>query len=90
MLRVMIRVLPNSPRTQVGGVRGDALLVRVTPPPANGEATNAALRALAKALGVHHREVRLLTGGSSRDKVVSVEGEAEMIRARLTRLREAS
>lgn len=90
MLRVAIRVLPNSTRTQVGGVRGDALLVRVTPPPVNGKATQAALRALAKALDVRHRDVRLLAGGGSRDKVVAVEGEPDELRPRLRRLRGAS
>lgn len=48
-------------------------MVAVTAPPVDGRATEAALTALAEALGVPRRTVRLVTGASSRTKVVEVE-----------------
>ena len=68
-----IRVQPASSRTSIGGRRGDALVVRVTQPAVGGRATEAALTAVAQALGVRRQAVRLLRGATSRDKVVAVD-----------------
>jgi hypothetical protein len=69
-----IRVRPGASRTTVGGMYGDALVVRVTAPAVDGRATDAALAALAQALGVRRSAVRLVTGATSRTKVVDVDG----------------
>ncbi|NHC12266.1 DUF167 family protein [Motilibacter deserti] len=75
-VRVALRVRPGASRTAVGGVRGEALVVAVTAPAVDGRATEAALRALADALGARRRHVRLVAGATSRDKVVEIDGEA--------------
>lgn len=69
----LIRVRPGASRTQVGGRRGDALVVRVTARPVAGEATEAALRAVATALGLRSRQVRLHRGATARDKVIAID-----------------
>jgi uncharacterized protein (TIGR00251 family) len=89
-LRVAIRVRPGSSRARVGGVHGDSLVVRVCEHPTDGKATEAALRALAAAFGVARREIRLVSGPTSRDKVVVVTGDPEVLGAILARLRDAS
>lgn len=38
----------------------------------DGKATNAALKALATALGVPGRKIRLVSGATSRDKIVEI------------------
>jgi uncharacterized protein YggU (UPF0235/DUF167 family) len=48
--------------------------VRVTAPAVDGRATHAALLAVAEALGVRRADVRLVTGATSRSKVIEVEG----------------
>lgn len=68
-----IRVQPASSRTSVGGRRGDALVVRVTQPAVDGRATEAALTAVAQALGVRRQAVRLLRGATSRDKLLAID-----------------
>lgn len=85
-LTLAIRVVPAAARTVVGGQRGDALVVRVTQAAVDGRATEAALSALATALGVPRRDVRLRSGASSRDKVVVIDGPAPPVYARLARL----
>jgi uncharacterized protein len=74
-LRVAIRVRPGASRPGVGGSRGGALLVAVAARAVDGKATEAALAAVASALGVPRREVALVTGRTSRDKVVAVPAE---------------
>lgn len=71
-LRVSIRVGPGASRTAVGGDHDGALVVKVTARAVDGAATEAALAALADALGVRRRHVELVSGATSRTKVVSV------------------
>jgi uncharacterized protein len=73
-VRVTIRVRPGAGRTQVGGEHAGALLVRVTAPAVDGRATEAALAAVAGAFGVRRRAVTLVSGATSRTKVVEVAG----------------
>lgn len=61
----------------VGGSHDGALVVRVAERPVDGRATEAALVALADAVGVKRREVALVTGASSRTKVVEVPDACE-------------
>lgn len=71
-LRFEVRVRPGASRTRVGGRHGEALVVAVTARAVDGKATEAALRAVAEALGVRRRDVRLVTGARSRTKVVEI------------------
>ena len=72
-MRVAIRVRPGASRTRVGGRYGERLVVAVTARAVDGAATQAALTAVADALGVRPRHVTLVTGATSRDKVVDVD-----------------
>jgi uncharacterized protein YggU (UPF0235/DUF167 family) len=71
-VRVTIRVRPGAGRSAVGGSYDGALVVRVAARAVDGRATEAALTALAAALGVRRREVTLVTGATSRTKVVAI------------------
>ncbi|MCM0639868.1 DUF167 domain-containing protein [Cellulomonas wangsupingiae] len=72
-MRVAIRVRPGASRTRVGGRYADRLVVAVTARAVDGAATQAALAAVADALGVRPRHVTLVAGATSRDKVVDVD-----------------
>jgi len=86
---VAIRVRPGASRTRAGGVYGDdRLVVAVTARAVDGAATEAALVALADALGVRRRHVRLVSGATSRDKLVEVDDvAADDLAARLSALK---
>jgi uncharacterized protein YggU (UPF0235/DUF167 family) len=73
-MRVTIRVRPGSARPGVGGEQAGALVVRVSAPAVDGRATEAALAAVADAFGVRRDAVTLVTGRTSRTKVVDVAG----------------
>lgn len=86
---IAIRVKPGSARARVGGSYGDAgaLVVAVTERAVDGRATAAALRAVAAALGVPRSAVTLLTGATSRDKVLLVRDPPAGLAALLDALR---
>ena len=84
-MRATIRVRPGSGRTKVGGQHDGALVVRVHERAVDGEATTAALRALADALGVRADHVRLVSGRTSRTKIVEMDDDAAAAFERLLR-----
>jgi uncharacterized protein YggU (UPF0235/DUF167 family) len=75
-VRVWIRVQPGTRRTLVGGSFDGALIVRVAARAEKGRATEAALAALASALGVRRRDVSLVAGATSRTKLVDIPDHA--------------
>lgn len=83
-MRVAIHVKPGAGRTAVGGRHGegDVLVVSVTARAVDGKATEAALRAVAEAFGVRRREVSLVMGATSRDKLVEVAGVTAILTGR--------
>jgi len=89
-VRVRIRVRPGTSRTAVGGSYGDALVVAVSAPAVDGRATEAALAAVAVAFGVRRRQVALVSGGTSRDKIVEIDGDPAELTAVLAALRAGS
>lgn len=76
-VRFAIRVRPGAGRAQVGGAHDGALIVHVRPRAVEGQATESALAAVAEALGVRRRAVRLVSGATSRTKIIDVEGAAQ-------------
>ena len=72
--QIRVRVQPRSLRTELGGERAGALLVRVTAPPVDGKANEALCRLIAQRAGVPPRAVTVVRGHTARDKVVRVEG----------------
>ena len=82
-MRVSIRVRPGSARPGVGGSHDGALVVRVSAPAVDGRATAAVLAAIAAAFGVRPHAVRLVTGATSRTKVVDVDGADPAVLDRL-------
>ena len=83
-VRLRLRVQPRASRTEVAGTHGDAIRVRLTAPPVDGAANEALVRFLAERLGVSRAAVRVVSGDTSRSKVVEVEGVGpDAARARL-------
>lgn len=75
-VRLRLRVLPRASKSELAGIRGDALCIRLTAPPVEGAANQALLRFLAERLGVRPAAVRIITGLTNRQKLVEVEGLA--------------
>jgi uncharacterized protein YggU (UPF0235/DUF167 family) len=81
-----IWVRPGSPRPGVGGGRAGALIVQVSARAVDGQATEAALRAVADAFGVRRSAVTLISGTTSRTKIVEVDGADPGTLSRLLQL----
>jgi uncharacterized protein len=72
-LVLTLHVQPGARRTEAAGVHGNALKVRLAAPPLEGKANAALLRFIADAFDVPMRNVSLIRGETSRDKIVRVQ-----------------
>jgi uncharacterized protein (TIGR00251 family) len=71
-----LHVQPGAARTEVAGLHGAALKIRLAAPPVDGKANLALRRFLADAFDVPLRNVEIARGERSRDKVVRIEAPA--------------
>jgi uncharacterized protein (TIGR00251 family) len=74
MARFTVKVHPRARRSAVTGRLGDAWKLDLTAPPAEGKANEECVRFLAELMGVPRARVRIVTGLTSRTKVVEIEG----------------
>lgn len=72
--RIRLRVAPGAARSVVVGRHGDGWKVRVAAAPEHGKANDALVDLVAQLLPVSGRDVAVVSGRSSRDKVVAVTG----------------
>ncbi|MCL2393449.1 MAG: DUF167 domain-containing protein [Acidimicrobiaceae bacterium] len=77
-MRLTVRVQPGARETVVGGRYGSedppVLVVRVSERAVDGRANRACVAALAAALGIRAREIKIVAGAASRTKLVEVAG----------------
>lgn len=69
-----LHIQPGAKRTEVAGVHGEALKIRLNAPPVDGKANDALIAFLAERLGVPKARVVLEAGQTSRSKRVRVVG----------------
>lgn len=87
-VRFAVRLTPRAAADRVEGVIDGVLRVRVGAPAVEGAANNALLRLLSDELGVARRDVRIVAGASSRQKLVVVDHvDADALVARWPGLR---
>ena len=72
--RLRLRVVPGAAEARVVGRYADGWKVRVSAPPDRGAANAAVAELLARTLRVRPRDVSLVSGHGSRDKIVEVAG----------------
>jgi uncharacterized protein (TIGR00251 family) len=79
-VRFSVRLQPRASKNEIVGLQGASLKVRVTAPPVDGLANEALIEFLSSALKISRRNVCIVSGHSSRTKVVEIsEGNLESI-----------
>jgi len=73
-IRLRLWVTPGAARTELAGRHGDAWKVRVAAAPERGRANEAVVKLLAARLGVPQGSVTVVSGATSRDKVIELQG----------------
>jgi uncharacterized protein (TIGR00251 family) len=73
-LIIHIRVVPRSAKCEIAGIQDDALKLKITAPPIEGQANTECIRVLADVLKVRKNQVTILSGHKSKKKTVAIEG----------------
>lgn len=68
-----VHVQPGAKRTEYVGPHGDRAKIRLAAPPVDGKANQALIAWVATQFGVRKRDVSVIRGLASRQKVVSVQ-----------------
>jgi hypothetical protein len=77
MARLTVKVHPRAKRSGFAGRLGDAWKLDLAAPPVDGKANDECVRYLAEWAGVARSQVRIVTGATSRRKLVEIEGIAQ-------------
>ena len=76
MARVRVTVSPGAKRSEIVGRHGDGWKARISATPERGRANEALRELLVDVLGVSRTAVRIVSGHTSRRKIVEVDGIA--------------
>ncbi|MDR3221258.1 MAG: DUF167 domain-containing protein [Candidatus Accumulibacter sp.] len=68
-----LHVQPGARKSEVAGIHGDALKIRLAAPPVDGKANAALLEFVANRLGLPKSAVRLAAGQTSRRKILEID-----------------
>ena len=74
-VELRIHCQPRASQTEIVGLHGDALKVRLAAPPVEGQANAALCQFLAQYFGVLRQEVQILSGKGARQKRVLIKGK---------------
>lgn len=69
-----VHATPRATRNEIQGEHGNALKIRLKAPPVDGKANEALIEFLAGLLGLPCRRITLLSGQTSRQKRLAIEG----------------
>ncbi|MFV8819537.1 DUF167 domain-containing protein [Haliea sp. E17] len=72
--KLKVKVVPGASSSGIAGWLDDRLKVRLSAPPEKGKANAALLRLLSRELGLQESALAIVSGGSSPNKVVAIEG----------------
>jgi len=73
-LELTLHVQPGARRTEIAGLHGNALKIRLAAPPVEGRANAALVDFLAARFAVPKRAVKVVRGEKSREKEVEIAG----------------
>ncbi len=81
-----MRLTPRASAERIGDVVDGKLKITVTAPPVDNQANEALLRLLAKQWRLARRDLSIVAGATSRNKIVHIAGNPVELTARLAPL----
>ncbi|MBI5748876.1 MAG: YggU family protein [Nitrospinae bacterium] len=69
-----VRVQPRSSRNEICGIYGDAIKIKLTSPPVEGEANEGLIKFLAGILKISKGQIEIISGQKSKNKLIKIIG----------------
>jgi uncharacterized protein len=73
-ITLKIKVEPRSSGKGISGLIGDIIKIKLHAPPVGGAANEELIEVLSEEFGIKKRAIKIISGQSSRNKVVEIEG----------------
>lgn len=73
-MRFEVYIQPGASRSELAGLHGGCIKVRIAAPPVGNAANRALIEFIAERLGLPRRQVRIVAGLTSRRKVLEIDG----------------
>jgi uncharacterized protein len=87
-IALSIRIQPRASKNEITRMENGGLKIRLTAPPVDGAANEALIRLLADTLSVARSQVEIVSGHTSRDKIIRIRGVGKADAERLLNLKE--
>lgn len=73
MKKFLVHTVPNSRANDIKQIAENVLKVKVAAPPIDGRANKELIKILAKHFKVHKKDILILHGATSKEKIIGVE-----------------
>jgi uncharacterized protein len=78
-ITVTLHVQPGARKSEIAGLHGDALKIRIAAPAVDNKANSALIQVLGEMLGVPKSAIAIRHGGTGRRKVLEISGDFELV-----------
>lgn len=75
---LQIKVTPNASKNEILGFEGEVLRVKIKGVPEKGKVNKELIKFLAKEFQVAQSEIQILSGKTSRNKKIKIEGDPKI------------
>ncbi len=76
-MTISVRIQPRASKNEIVPMEGGGIKIRLTAPPVDGAANEALVRFLADRAGVPKSQVEIVSGHTSREKIVRITGVSQ-------------
>jgi uncharacterized protein len=83
-VRLAVRLSPRARNERIDGIAGGMLKVSVTAPPVDNQANDALLRLLAREWQLSRRDLSIVAGAKSRNKIRRIVGDPAALTRRIS------
>ena len=73
-----VYVLPRSSKTEIVGMHGGALKIKLKAPPVDGAANEELIKFLAEKLRIPKKNIKILKGQNQKRKIISISGNVDL------------
>jgi uncharacterized protein (TIGR00251 family) len=77
VVALSLRIQPRASKNEIITMENGGLKVRLTAPPVDNAANEALIRLLAETLAVSRSRIEIISGHTSRDKIIRIHGITE-------------
>ncbi len=82
-VKLGIKIVPNSSKCEISGIIEGCLKIRINVPPVEGKANEKCIKFLAKQLGVPKTSITIISGETSKNKILFIKGDSEELKIKL-------